>query len=289
MSLVSACVSSFRVTWVVAFTGFPAGAVVAGDVRITLRDARGRERYLRTGVQKVHLVARHAVVAFAGSIGAGFEAVEAARMRWARIPSNHAVWPQEVAERLGWHMQRHWRRFSHEVQRSGLQLLVVGWVPEELDWFREVGGPPGQPMQMFDPSRAPARTRGFALRSPAFDVHEGEAQSPIEIGSGSEVAAWGDELRRLLESSDGLDDRETAIALGAPVIPALWLREAISMAMAIQTDDTVSEYVQVFSVGAGQILTAEPEARPAIARTYAEFLELARQQRFGVSGAIAVG
>jgi hypothetical protein len=276
------------VTWVVGFTGFPAGAVVAGDVRITIPLAHGGAKYASTGAQKVHRVARHAVVGFAGSIGPGFEAVEAARKQWAAIPSDHAVSPQEVAERLAGHMRRRWPRFPRRVKRGGLELLVVGCVPEELSWFSEIPGPTNETIRLFDPMSAPARTRSFVFSSPGFDVHEGPTQSPVEIGCGSQVAVWGDELLRSLETSEGLDDREMASGFGAPVIPALWLHEAIRAAMAIETQPTVSEFVQVHSVGPGGIVLAEAEARPRIARTQTDYVKLAKREGFATAEAIAV-
>ena len=72
--------------------------------------------------------------------------------------------------------------------------------------------------------------------------------------------AWGDELRRSLETSEGLDDREIATKVGLPAVLAEWLRETTRAAMAKETVPTVSEFVQVYTVGPSGIGWAEAEA-----------------------------
>jgi hypothetical protein len=51
---------------------------------------------------------------------------------------------------------------------------------------------------------------------------------------------------------------------------------------------TVSEFVQVYSVGPTGIGRAEAEAKPPIARTCAEFVKLAKRERFPTAEAVAV-
>ena len=100
--------------------------------------------------------------------------------------------------------------------------------------------------------------------------------------------AWGDELRRSLETSEGLDDREIATKVGLPAVLAEWLRETTRAAMAKETVPTVSEFVQVYTVGPSGIGWAEAEAKPPIARTCAEFVELAKRETFSTAEAVAV-
>lgn len=98
-------------TWAIAMPGFPTGAVMLADVRVTWRDPRSR-RIVQTidGVLKVHPVARNLAVAFSGSVRAGF--TFAHDLAWWLGPpqEDYVVSPARVA----WSWQRRLRRIWHE-------------------------------------------------------------------------------------------------------------------------------------------------------------------------------
>ena len=273
------------VTWAVGISGFPTGGVAAADVRVTLQSRGGKPRYLRgAGVQKIYRVAPHVAVGFAGSIAIGFHAVAAAQWRWRRVPRGHVCWPREIAERLAHHMRRVWPRVPEAERRGGCELLVVGWLPESIDWYREIPGPDGKPWKVFDETTPQARSAVFTLRGPTFDVVCGETQVPTAIGQ--RIPVWIDELVEALRSSSGLDDRH--LGIGAPIIASEMLRDATKRAFERLEHPSVSSNMQYVLVGPRDVMFSErhPEA-PTIARGAREWLTLARSLGISPTATVA--
>jgi hypothetical protein len=276
------------VTWATGISGFPSGAVGAADVRLTIRCADG-DRYIE-GLQKVWPVASHAAVAFAGSVAMGIHAVRTASRRWQRLPSNRVAEPTEIAERLAASMRRAWPRFDPENRTAGCELLVIGWVPEDLVWYRMIPSPTSEPFYMNDPSAPPARTKVFTLCGPEFTLVEAPSQTIASIGSGAKVAEWRDEVMRFLHTSTGLDDREISLRLPGlriPVIASEMLREAIASSMELAEEQTVSRYMQRVAVGPGGVSIGDAKPPPAIARTWKQYVELLRRHGYAPSAASA--
>lgn len=87
------------VTWAIAMPGFPTGAVLLADVRVTWVDERsGQIVQTVDGVLKVHPVARNLAVAFAGSVVASFMFVHAVARSLAPAGPDYLWSPAWVAE-----------------------------------------------------------------------------------------------------------------------------------------------------------------------------------------------
>jgi len=277
------------VTWVLGISGFPTGAIAASDIRITL-DSGSHQSQLNVGVQKIHRVAPHVVIGFAGSIGAGFEAVTTAQLRWRRLRPNWIVGPEEVGERLAQHMRRAWPMYRPEWQRGSCQLLVLGFVPSEATGVHLVRGPTGEMLPLIGQGLPGALTRVFTMQAPLFELRLADDLTPVAIGSGARVQEWSEHLERFVDGVKDLDDRQTVFRLGtfAPMVFPAELMIALDGAMAAAQEPSVSPYMEVATVGPGNALMYLRLPPPIpVARTWDEYRALGRQHGFSAVRAFA--
>lgn len=275
-------------TWVVGIPGMMSGATMMADVRISRPDGSPITGF---GVQKLHPICPMVMAGFAGSVTLGFRVIEALQ---AQVPErDDGIYsPASVTLCCRRIARRVWHSAPPEQRAGSLALMLIG------AGLRPRGFPPGFPI---------ARTYGYVLRSPRFDLERMPLRRHGSIGSGSDVPRWiemldeefilGDEHRLTInEKTFNTIRNETVFPLGtAPVLFSF----VLTSAMEEHPLDSVGKELhlgwvshQGLWITTNEMEPFDGEAgrrirMPPLAATYADFVRLAR--RGGLAGLTAYG
>jgi hypothetical protein len=262
-------------TWVIGGSSiFGTGALIS-DTRVRFQDGTTAEF-----LQKAYPVGNYIAVGFAGSVRIGFALVKSLQTAMV-VPDGtgpHAWDPRAVAS--------HWRATAQQIfhdapidERSlGSQVLLVGPQPTEHM------GTPGFPRMEIARATSPDFTPRFS--KPGLVVRH--------IGSGGSVSEYKRAIRPLFRLSSGIHQAHIA---GIHE----WARQlAFSVTIAVRDypNHGISEHFHVVAVRLGVTavftndMTTYPRdgpplvlKMPPVARSWAEFVDMASALRANASGA----
>lgn len=162
-------------TWVIGRAGPFGYAVGLSDIRVTLADGTERDC-----LQKIYNIGPHLVLGFAGSVAIGLEVINQLSAAL-QPPEKDVAWiPQVVADNLPRGTHELFRSFPEVERRLGLQLILLAAHPTEND-----GAAPW------------AKCYAYRFSSPDFNPRLAAPAQIVSIGSGSNVKAYENALRKL--------------------------------------------------------------------------------------------
>jgi len=260
------------VTWAIAMPGFPTGAVLLADVRVTWVDERsGQIVQTVDGVLKVHPVARNLAVAFAGSVVAGFMFVHAVARSLAPAGPDYLWSPAWVAWRWHRRLRRAWRELPSDVRAGGCELLLVGSWPSSTH-------------------PAFAHSDAYRLVAPNFELSRLPRGRASAIGSGTGVQPYVEMLDSFADDWHELVQFSIQPFPGGPAGP---MSAVLGQLVADHPDPTVSTQFVFCLVTASKtsihtVTSPQPGlSTPPLARTLSEFERLCRDR--GLTAAAATG
>ena len=208
-------------TWVVGRAGPFGHAVAVSDIRITVA---GKEFDC---LQKVYKVGNQLVLAFAGSVHIGFEAVAQAATALTVAPEG-GIWdPIYIAETLPIGMRNLFAAFPQSEKALGCHLMLLSAHPALND------GP------------APwARCFVHRYYSPDFEPIEAPQADIVSIGSGARVQLYTAALKTLEE-----DTQMFKLEIAFPGGSGIALMSSLSSLLARVPQPGISGHVQICLVG----------------------------------------
>lgn len=258
-------------TWVIALPGFPTGAVLLADVRVSFVDPQsGRIVAAVDGVQKVHPVAQNLAVGFAGSVVAGFVLAQDLARWLSGIKQGHVWSPARIANQWQRRLRAAWRELPEEVKAGGCDLLLAGAWPSAHAAF--------------------SHSDAYRFTAPDFNLTRLRRGHAAAIGSGAGVPAYKEMLESFADEWHELAQFSIQPFPGGPAGP---MSAVLGQLIADNPEATVSTQL-VFCLVSGtktSIYTVtSPRAElttPPLAASLAEFETLCWDR--GLAAAAATG
>ena len=249
--------------------GFPSGAVLLADVRVSFVDSRGRTRGTLDGVQKVHPVAQNLAVAFAGSVVAGFRLTADLAHSLSAIESGDVWSPARVATWWPRRLRAAWASLPPSERAGGCDLLLAG------AW----------------PATGPfSHSDGYRFTAPDFALQRLPRAEASSIGSGAAVGVYQDMIETFADDWSQLAQFSLQPFPGGPAGP---MSAVLGELIANNPEATVSTQLVFCLIGADKssvytVTSPRPElTTPPLAATLSEFQEFCRER--GLAAAEASG